>query len=106
MPITNPQAVRFANEEVRTVADKATAYYWQGKAFLLEWVAGSLGAVIPDDAGELIVDGSAEDGRGQITGKNANDLKDHLQAMVDDLEANNNLKLNILLKIEVNGSPS
>ncbi len=106
MAITNPQAVRFANEEVRTVSDKAAAYYWQAKAFLTEWDANDLGAVIPNDAVEIVVDGSAEDGRGPITGEDINDLRTHIETMVADLEANANLKLNILLKIEVNGSPS
>lgn len=106
MAITNPQAVRFANQEVRTVADKAAAYYWQAKAFLAEWDANGLGSVIPNDATELVVDGSAEDGRGPITGKDINNLKGHIETMVADLEANASLKLNILSKIEVNGSPS
>ena len=105
MAITNAQAVRFCNEEVRTVADKAAAYYWQAKAFLAEWNAQNLGAIIPNDANEIVVDGSAEDGRGPITGADVNGLKNHIQAMVTDLEANANLKLNILAKIEVNGRP-
>lgn len=105
MAITNSQAVRFCNEEVRTVADKAAAYYWQAKAFLAEWDAQDLGTLIPNDPSETVVDGSAEDGRGPITGKDVHNLKGHIESMVADLEANANLKLNILTKIEVNGSP-
>lgn len=106
MAIDNPQAVKFCNEEVRTVADKAAAYYWQAKAFLAEWSAQNLGSIIPDDPLQIIVDGSAEDGRGPITGRDVNNLKTHIEAMVTDLETNANMKLNILMKIEVNGSPS
>lgn len=106
MAITNPQAVKFCNEEVRTVADKAAAYYWQAKAFLSEWDSNGLGSLIPNDAGEIVVDGSAEDGRGPITGADVHGLRNHIQAMVSDLEANANMKRNILMKIEVNGSPS
>jgi len=105
MAITNPQAVAFSNERVRALADKAAAYYWAAKAFLLEWDAAGIGAVIPNDAGELMVDGSATDGRTPITGAGVNGLKGHVALMVADLEANANAKLNILLKIEVNGSP-
>lgn len=102
--IIDPQAIRFSNERARTLADIATKYYWTAKAFMFEWDATSMGTVIPD-ADDTIVDGSATDGRTSITGANINGMKTHVDAMVADLEANSNLKLNILLKIEVNGSP-
>ena len=65
-----------------------------------------MGAKITDTA-DLIADASVTqgDGRTPITGENVNDLKGHVDLMVTDLEANNNAKLNILLTIEVNGSP-
>jgi hypothetical protein len=102
--ITNPEAVRLTNEMVRTVADKAVRYYYAAKAILNEWAATDMGTKIPNTS-DVIVDGSATDGRHPITGANVNGLMSHLQAMVDDLEANGNLKLNILLGIEVNGRP-
>jgi hypothetical protein len=99
--ITNPEAVRFSNEIVRTNADKAARYYYAAKAMLNEWAATDMGTKIPNTS-DLIVDGSATDGRGPITGANANGLKTHLETMVADLEANNNAKLNILLQIAGN----
>lgn len=104
MPIDNPQAVAFSNERARTLADAAARYYWAAKAFLAEWDAADIGAVMPNSS-DVVVDGSLTDGRTPITGANVNGLKAHVDAMVADLEANSNLKLNILLKIEVNGSP-
>ena len=106
MAITDPQVVKFSNEEVRTVADKAVAYYWQAKAFVTEWDAQGLGALIPNSAAEIVVDGSAEDGRGPITGQDIHNLYTQLTTMITDLENNSNLKLNVLSKIEVNGSPN
>lgn len=105
MAITNPQAVKFSNERVRALADAAAKYYWAAKAFASEWNATGMSSLIPNDPVETVVDGSAEDGRTPITGRDINNLKGHTDAMVADLEANSNLKLNILLGIEVNGSP-
>ena len=102
--ITNPEAVRFSNEKVRTLADAATKYYYAAVGFLNEWNATDMGTKIPNTS-DVIIDGSATDGRTPITGANVNGLKGNVAAMVADLEANSNLKLNILLGIEVNGSP-
>jgi hypothetical protein len=105
MAITDPQAVKFSNDRVRTLADAAAKYYWAAKAFALEWDATSMGTLIPSDGAETVVDGSAEDGRMPITGLDINNLKAHTDAMLTDLEANSSAKLGILLQIEVNGSP-
>ena len=102
--ITDPQAVRFANEKVRVLADLATRYYYAALAFANEWDANNIGAIIPSTP-DVIVDGSATDGRTPITGANVNALHGHLAMMITDLEASANQKLDVLLKIEVNGSP-
>lgn len=99
--ITNPQAVRFSNEEVRTIADAHAQLYWAAKSFLGEWTAQNIGALIPNNA-NIMVDGSETDGRATIDGFKINGLVNHLAVMVADLEANNNAKLNVLLQIAVN----
>ena len=101
--ITNPQAVRFANDFVRSVADNKAQSYYRAKAFLNEWTAQGIASLIPNTA-DVIVDGSATDGRAPITGANVNGLVSYLTAFCADLEANNNAKLNVLLQIAVNGS--
>lgn len=102
--ITNPQVRRFANEEARVVADRATEYYYKAKAFLDEWDATGMGALVPNTA-DIIIDRDQDDGRAWITGAMVHGLHDHLAVMIADLEANTNAKLNVLLQIEVNGSP-
>ncbi len=102
--ITNPEAVRFSNERIRTLADAATRYYYAAVAMLNEWEATGMAAKIPNVA-DTIVDGSATDGRSPITGTMVNGLKNHVETMVADLQAHTRAKLNILLRIEVNGSP-
>lgn len=102
--ITNPEAVRFCNERARTLADKAAAYFYAAQAFEDEWDATDMGTKIPNTS-DVVIDGSATDGRSPITGANVNGLHGHVATMIADLEANDNAKLNILLQIEVNGSP-
>ena len=101
MAITNPQAIRFANEEVRRIADLEAQLYFQTKAFLAEWNAQGIAALIPNNA-EVLADGSDLDGRAAITGAKVNGLVGYLGARAADLEASNNTKLNVLLQIAVN----
>ena len=100
--ITNPEAVRFCNEKVRSLADLATRYHYAAQALLNEWDATDMAAKLPNTA-DVVIDGSATDGRSPITGAMVNGLHNHVEAMVADLTANSNQKLNILLQIEVNG---
>lgn len=102
--IDNPEVRTFCNEGIRRLADKAAAYYYAANALIDEWEATDMGSKIPD-SGDLIIDGSATDGRSPITGANVRSLKEHVELMVADLQANNKAKLAVLLKIEVNGSP-
>lgn len=66
MPNTNPQAIKVANEKIRPLADAMAGLYNALKSAQIEFVAESWGALFPNDA-EIIVDGSATDGRTQIT---------------------------------------
>ena len=99
--ITNPQAVKFANEHARTKADLYAQAYYALKAFADVWDAQNIGAIIPSTA-DAIIDGSVQDGRAQITGAMVNGLVTNAKALVADLEANSKLKLTGLLKIAVN----
>lgn len=99
--ITNPQAVRFSNEEIRPLADAYATLYFAAKRVEAEWTAQNIGALIPNTA-DVIIDGSATDGRAEITGAKVNGLINAVAALVADLEANTNLKRDVLLQIAVN----
>jgi hypothetical protein len=99
--ITHPQAIRFANEEVRAIADKYAQLYYALDAFLNEWNSQGIGALIPNTA-DILEDGSAVDGRAVITGAKVNGLVNNLTTLRADLEASSNQKLNVLLQIAVN----
>lgn len=98
--ITNPQAVKFANEHARTICDKYAQLYYAAKTVLDVWGAQGIGALVPNTT-DVIVDGSAQDGRATITGANVNGLITQLGLFVADLDANTKAKLNVLLKIAV-----
>lgn len=102
--ITNPQAIKFCNEKVRPASDRYAQLYWYAKALIQSWNADGLSSAIPNNA-DTVNDGGDVDGRGVITGAMVNGLITNLTALVADLEASSNLKLNGLTKLAVNELP-
>lgn len=107
MAITDPTAVKFCNERVRVLADVLGQSYWSAKAFLAEWNSSNYGPsnlpdLIPNDT-SLVVDGSATDGRKQITGALVRGIVAQAQAIVDSYEANGGANLNSVALVYVNG---
>ena len=99
--ITNPEAVRFANERLRVAADKLAQAYWFCKEVEREWYANNMGDIFPVADGP-VVDGSATDGRHPIGGNEAALLITRCSELVADYEAGGNAKLNTILAIAVN----
>lgn len=65
MAITNPEAIRFSNEQVRPYCEKMRNMYWEYKSLAVYW-ADELAAQIPDDPAEIVEDG--RDNATQLTG--------------------------------------
>lgn len=87
MPNTNPQVVSFSNTRVRPIADRLFSLRIEAHALLDEYNAGDIGTKINDaGAGELIVDGSAVDGRTPITGGDIFNLVTAVQAFIAYVE--------------------
>lgn len=61
MAITNPEAIRFANEQVRPYCEKMRNLYWEYKSLSLYW-GDEISAQISDDPAEIV-----EDGRDTVT---------------------------------------
>lgn len=98
----NKQAITFANQQIRPMADKLAQAYYQAKQVLAEWNDQNVAAVIiPGDA-TVIDDGSATDGRNPITNDNAYGLILQAQAFVDSMEANASANLAAVMKVAVN----
>jgi hypothetical protein len=100
--ITNAEAVAFCNDKIRPVADKLAQAYYDAKIVVDDWTANSMGTLIPNSASDIVVDGSATDGRHVISGADATTIVTRCMEFVADMEANNNAKLNTILSVAVN----
>lgn len=103
MPNSNPQAVAFANNYARKGADEIVTAYLSMKRLLQVWTGQSVITVIPNDA-NVIVDGSATDGRAPITNAQVNVLIANATTLVAAFEASANLILNQTLQVAVNSN--
>lgn len=104
--ITDPQIVTFSNEKVRPAADRYAQLYWFSKIILIEYSASGIEAALAAlNNSDVIIDGSETDGRTPITVGMIEGMMANLQLLVNDLEANSDVKLNGLTQIAVNETP-
>jgi hypothetical protein len=99
--VTNPQTVAFCNQAIRPLFDKMMQLYYYIIAVEAAWTAQGLAALIPNST-DLIVDGSAVDGRPPITDGQVNILIANAQTVANLFTANSNLILNQTLVGSVN----
>lgn len=115
--ITNPTAIRFANERIRVAADKLAQVDNLANAIINEWNAQGGVALIPNTADVLVdgasingVDGAGGDGRQVITGAKCNNIINRLIAL-RNTAANSGLAMgatgvrDTVLQVAVNTSP-
>ena len=101
MPNTNPQAIAVANGKMRPLADKFGQLYNLCKALAKKDTAESWGTLFPNNA-ELLVDGSAEDGRAPITNADIFALRSVVGTFVTYMEQSTFANRNLVLRIAVN----
>jgi hypothetical protein len=99
--ITNPTAVLFSNTQVRPMADLLGQAYYAAKQIVNNWNATGMSSLITNDS-NVIVDGSATDGRNQITGAQATNIIVQAEAFISTYEAGSNAVLNDILQVAVN----
>lgn len=104
MPNSNPQAVAFANYYARKAADEIVTSYLTMKRFLQVWAGQSIVTVIPPNDSNVLVDGSATDGRAPITNAQVNVLVANATTLVAAFEASADLILNQTLQVAVNSN--
>lgn len=110
MANSNPQAVAFANQKIRPMADLLYTAYYTAKSVLAQWNAQNVAAVIPNDA-TIIADGAATDGRAQITDAQATNVITRCQDLINWMEGANTIAagngslavLNTVALVQVNG---
>jgi hypothetical protein len=107
---TNPQIVAFSNTRVRPLADELFKAYNLITAFVAEYNAQGIGALITAaGASQIIADGSLTDGRSRITGGDIFLLKtyaDDLKFMMEqDITATpgDGKRTALVAKVEVHG---
>lgn len=112
MANTNPQAIVFTNTKIRPMADLLYTTYQTAKSVVNQWNAQSVSSVIPNDS-VVIGDGSATDGRAQITDAQATAIITRCQELINWMEqglvaspftgTSTNATLNTVAGVEVNG---
>lgn len=109
MAITNQEAIKFSNEKLRVVTDMCAQLYNFGKSVADEWDSRSMSSLIPNDAGEILMDsaygtdGTDGDGRPVVTGQDLTRVVVLLiKQFIADFEADSNLKLILALRVAVN----
>lgn len=105
MPNSNPQAVLIANTKIRPLADRLAKLYNALKSAQIEYTAEGWSTLFPNDS-EIIVDGSATDGRTPITNAEVRTfmLTDAV-AVLTALEASSNAGRDRVFKISPNPEP-
>jgi len=105
MPNSNPQAVAVANEKIRPLCDRMAQLYNALKAAQIEFTAEGWATLFPNDS-EILVDGSAQDGRTPITNADVrNFMLTDAVAFLNALEASSNAGRDRIHKIGVNVLP-
>lgn len=72
--ITNPQAVRFANEKARVFADAILTAIQTARAFEADYIANAGDTLFPNSS-DLLADGSEVDGRFRLRADTVRALK-------------------------------
>src|SRR5689334_4897809 len=93
--ITDAQAVAFCNSKARPTYDSFLQLYNTCQSLVNIWTAQGMGALIPNDATALVIDGSGPtgDGRLQLTAADINTLITHANSLIAFFTANNNARL-------------
>lgn len=89
MPITNPMAIKFANEKLRVAADLLAQLDSFAAGVLAEWTALGGVALIPNTVGNVLQDSAAPngtdatggDGRPVVDGAKLNNVINRLTAL-------------------------
>jgi hypothetical protein len=108
--ITNAQVVKWSNERLRQLADLSTRTYYAAKSYQTDYATSAIaGAMALAANGDVVVDGSKEDGRTPVTKLAIVNFLAGLNALVTQFETIvsgvGTPMTTIQNGIQVNGSP-
>lgn len=87
--ITNPQVIKWSNERARTLSDSIARLYAQIVAYQSDYAAqGIVAAMTPFASGDILLDGSAQDGRAPVTKNQISVLNNALTQVKKALDQN------------------
>lgn len=91
MAVTIPQVVTISNAGVRPAMDRFASAYYAAKQLLDAYDSGRIEAMLPDDPtfSNFIDDGSATDGRPQLSAGGLKAIIANTRALVQQLETKN-----------------
>jgi hypothetical protein len=109
--IENAQVIAWSNNRARTLADKLTAAYYAAKAYQTDYAAGGIAAAMAAaDNADVVLDGSAQDGRTPVTKLKIINFLAAINQIVTSWETNvsgvGSPVTTIENGIQVNGSPT
>ncbi len=101
--ITNVEAIKFCNEQVRPFADQYGGLIFAAQKISDAWTAKGIGALVPNTA-DLLADGAVTgpDGRTPISGAEINAFATNVAAFLASVNASSGAVKNAILKIAVN----
>ena len=67
MAITNPEAIKFTNEQIRPMSERLRAIKVEIDSMMVDWFAG-MNALIPNDVNEALEDGREAEGISRLNG--------------------------------------
>lgn len=103
MTITNPTAIKFANEKCRVLADLIEKTRRAAQQFATDVVPEFENLTTGDASGDIINDGADVDGRGQVTKNNVAELKFVAEQLVAALTLDD--RAQIVSRWSVNSAP-
>ena len=81
--ITNNEAIRFSNEQVRVYSEKMRNMYWEFKALAVYW-QNTISSIVPNDPAEILTDGR-EDAT-EITGEDIHNFVTNANNFIQAME--------------------
>lgn len=100
--ITNPQIIKFSNENVRTFCDKIASAYLGAKQLLTLYEAKSVESMVSGVWFDTLDDGSDVDGRTPISGSGIIAVQRIARWIVLNAEADDNYTVNTVFNVAVN----
>jgi hypothetical protein len=80
--VTNPQAITFANEQCRPIANHVVKLHYEMEQFIQAWTDWGMAELFPNDAESEVIDGSQTDGRPICTAQDMFRLRNNINTLL------------------------